>query len=106
MKDYMEVLINPPKEIYTTLDEFMHFSFYEIASFFCNCNLCFSKNEDGSIKLWTSRSNLAYACLESRRFKGLNWKHNEGAEFYHCTIPKDNKLFELIERKCQHIFLK
>jgi hypothetical protein len=106
MKEYMDVLINAPKEIYTTFEEFTHFTYYEIAAFFCNWKVCFYKNEDGSIKMRTSKWSIADTCMKSKRFEGIDWFENESTEVYSCTIPKDNKLIEIIETKFNYLFLK
>lgn len=105
MKD-MNILINPPKEIFTTYEEFKSFSYFGIAAFFCNWKVCFHKNEDGSIKMWTHRYNIADTCMNSKRFNGIDWYENSAAEVYNCTIPKDSKLIHTIEKKFKYLFLK
>jgi len=102
----MDILINVPKEVFTTYQEFISFSYYEVAAFFCNWKICFHKNEDGSIKMWTHNKKLVYKCIDSRRFIGINWFENSSAEVYNCTIPKDNNLIKIIESKLKYLFLQ
>jgi hypothetical protein len=101
----LDVLINPPKEIPITAEQFKKFTYYEIAAFFCNWKACILRTEEG-FQIFT-KAGLAYRCLENHRFvKGEEkWFVNESAEVYHCTV-KSLRLIAILEKHFKHLFLK
>lgn len=101
----MDIFINPPKEIHVTQEEFKNFNYFELAAFFMNYKACLSVNDNKTIRLWTSRYELAQTCLNNYRFKDIEWYEIEEVELYHCDIP-EGELNKLIKKHFKHLFLK
>lgn len=102
----MEILINPPKEIPITKEEFMHFTYYDLACFWCNWRLAFCFDDDNNIEVYTHREEFVDCCCRNYRFKDITWYDIESAEMFTCTIPKENKLYDIITKKLQHLIMK
>lgn len=100
----MDLLLNPPKSIDTTVEEFLRFSGYELASFFVNWKVCWQRI-DGAIKIWTGNYELATACADNYRFTNQSWFEVPKYEIYYCKVT-DDKLIKLIESRFPELMLK
>lgn len=102
----MDILINPPKEIFVTKEEFMNYSYYDLACFWCNWRVAFCFDDDNNIKAYTNNERLCYRCCRNYRFKNIKWYEIEVAEMFTCTIPKENELRNLVLKYFNHLIMK
>lgn len=102
----MDILVNPPKEIFITKEQFENFSYYDLACFWCNWKLAFCFDDNGDIRVYTHSEDFCDRCCRNYRFKGINWYINEMAEMFICTIPKENELCNLILKYFDHLIMK
>ncbi|AFQ30330.1 hypothetical protein BK764_13740 [Bacillus thuringiensis serovar israelensis] len=100
----MDIYINPPKRIETTVDQFKSFTYFELSSFFINHGACVQDNGD-SFRIWTSRYELVHACMKNHRFRGIDWYEKSNVELYFCDITEDN-LKGLIRKSYEDLFLR
>jgi hypothetical protein len=101
----MDIYINPPREITTTIDEFKKFTYYELASFFINHKVAISKENETVYKLWTTDYEVFDICHKNWRFKHCDWYEIESAELYYCRVNNEN-LINLLTKKFNHLFFK
>lgn len=102
----MDIYINPPREITTTQQEFLNFSYYELACFFINFKMAISESKnDGAIKMWTTDYDVYNVCHKNWRFKDCEWYEIESAELIYCKV-KNEQLKQLLKTKFSHLFLK
>ena len=102
----MDIIINPPREIFVTKEEFLHFTFFELACFWCNWKLAWYFDDDKNIKIYTGRETFAYCCYNNYRFKDITIYEIPEAEMFYCIIPKENKLYKFITNNLKHLELK
>lgn len=100
----MEIYLNPPKRIETTVAEFRALKIFEVASFFINYGVCLEEKE-GSIRIWTQRWSLFERCDRSKRFKEVNWYEIEEVELYYCDVT-DEKLKNTLRTRFEDKFLR
>lgn len=102
----MDILINPPKKIPVTKEEFKNFTCYELACFWCNWKAAFYYNENGDLKMYTGRENITYLCSRNHRFKGIIWYEMSAVEMYFCIIPKDTKLYHFMKKHFSYLIME
>lgn len=102
----MEILINPPKEIPVTKEEFMNFTYYDLSCFWCNWKAAFCIDDNNNIEVYTHREEFVNRCCRNYRFKDIIWYDIESAEMFTCTIPKGDKLYDFIINNLQHLIMK
>lgn len=102
----MDILVNPPKEIFITKEQFENFSYYDLACFWCNWKLAFCFDDNGDIQVYTHSEDFCDRCCRNYRFKGIKWYENESAEMFICTIPKENELYGFVTKKLKHLIMK
>lgn len=102
----MEILINPPKEIFITKEQFENFTYNDIACFWCNWRIAFTFLENKDIKMYTHNECFVNYCMKNYRFKNIKWYVNESSETFNCVIPKDNNMYKFIINKLNHLIMK
>lgn len=101
----MNILINPPKEIFVTKEEFDNFTYYDMACFWCNWKVVFCYEED-MLVMYTGKRDICDLCVRNHRFKGIQWYDIPKAETYTCRIPKENDLYSFIERHLGYLIMR
>lgn len=102
----MELLINSPQRIYVTKEEFIGFSYYELACFWHNWKVAFYLNDNFDLVMYTGREYVCCTCMKNHRFKGIDWFEIPSAEMYRCTITKDSDLYLFITEKLHYLIMK
>lgn len=102
----MDIYINPPKRVYTTVKEFYKFTCWELASFFCNWEMCVEEVEGGDLKILTTRENLVYLCENNNRFSDVEWRVYSSVGLYYCIITKEHSLNSIILKYFSRYLLK
>lgn len=101
-----DILINPPKEVPLTVEQFKHLSYFGIASLWCNYRVIFYYNEDRDLEMYFHDYIIFKLCEKNYRFKNIEWYEIPSAEMYTCTIPKDHEVVKTIEKYFTHLILK
>lgn len=101
-----DILINPPKEVNLTVDQFNHLSYYGIASLWCNYKVIFYYDEDNNLKMYFHDYGIFILCEKSHRFKDIEWYEIPSVEMYTCTIPKEHEVIKTITKYFSHLILK
>lgn len=102
----MNILVEPPKEIFITKKEFDNFTYMDLACFWCNWKVAFCYNEDGSIEMYTGDEDICDRCMRNWRFREIAWYEMERAAMFVCTIPQDTELYWFIKNKLDHLIMK
>jgi hypothetical protein len=102
----MEILINPPKKISVTKEEFNNFTYYDLACFWCNWKVAFCFDEYDNIDMFTGKEDICERCMKNHRFKDIIWYNISKAEMFTCKIKKENKLYEFIINKLGYLIMK
>lgn len=101
----MNILINPPKEIFVTKEEFDNFTYYDMACFWCNWKVAFCY-EDDMLVMYTGKRNICDLCARNHRFKDIQWYDIPRVEMYVCRIPKSNDLCVIIEKHLGYLIMR
>lgn len=105
---HYNILINPPREVPVTHAEFCQFSYYGVASFWCNYRIAIHVEENGDLKLYGNSSNsraISY-WIDEPRFEGLKAFVISKAEMCYFEIPKDHALAITLNKYFKHCFFK
>jgi len=99
------ILLNPPKKIPITHEQFNNLSYIGLASILCNYKVLIGKGED-VYTLYMSEGNEE-PFYNNKRFEDLKkcWFINRSAELVYCKIPIGHPLVELINRKFSHFIM-
>lgn len=103
---YYDILINPPKEVDLTVEQFNNLSWYGISALFCNYKVIFHYDDCGDLKMYFHRDEILERCKSNHRFKDILWHEDRSAEVYSCTIPKDFHVVKTIEKYFSHLIMK
>ena len=109
MAYHHELLINPPKEVYVTKEQFDKMSYMGIATFFCNFPGAILEREDNYevyMQEWRAQHYFNLKEKNQKRFEGLSFVKYESAEMGMITVPKDHILANTLNKYFKHLFLK
>jgi len=103
---HYDILVNPPKEVPLTVEEFHNLSYFGLASFWCNYKVIFYYNEDKNLKMYFHNERIIELFQKNYRFKDIEWYEISNAGMYTCIIPKECEVFKTIEKHFNHLILK
>ena len=98
------ILINPPKKVNITFEQFDKLSCIGLASLFCNYQYLIGKTE-GEYRFYC-REGYERPFFFNQRFKDLKWFSYPTVEMVYCKIPSDHPLVEVINRKFSHLIME
>lgn len=98
------LLINAPKKLDLTLDQFDHLSYIGIGSLFCSYKFVICKRKDHYQAYMSEGTESSF--INHPRFKDIKWFVNRKAEVVNCVIPFDHDLCKVIESKFSHLIIE
>jgi hypothetical protein len=102
----MNILINPPKKIFVTKEEFEDFTYYDMACFWCNWRVAFHYDECENIVMYTGKEDICQRCLKNHRFSNITWYQQSKSETFFCIIKKDSNLYDFITKKLTYLIME